>query len=94
MIRVESPKDQVNVAKVYEAHQEQIFEYWDELSAGERKRLLGQIDTIDFREFSRLLRTVFNGGEKKEVERLADLTPMEMIPLPPRPPDSRQSPPG
>lgn len=81
MIRVDSPRDRVNVAKVYEAGQEQIFEYWDELSAEQRRALLEQIDTVDFQEFSRLVRGLqANGtGQKRDLENLA---PIEMASLP------------
>ena len=81
MIRVESAQDQVNVAKVYEAKQEQVFQYWDELGAEERRRLLAQIASIDFQEFRRLVGTLGH-GDGDDDERLTDLSPVEMIPLP------------
>ncbi|MCA8962629.1 MAG: hypothetical protein KDC38_19020, partial [Planctomycetes bacterium] len=81
MIRVDSERDQVNVAKVCEAGQEQIFEYWDEIGPDERRRLLDQIDTIDFPEFSRLVRTRLNQDEDPGVP-LGSLEPAEMIPIP------------
>ncbi len=81
MIRVESAADQVNVAKVYEAKQEQVFQYWDDLGEEERRSLLAQIASIDFQEFGRLVR---QGIEEApgEAGRITELTPAEMIPLP------------
>ena len=80
MIRVESDRDQVNVAKVYEAKQEQIFQYWEDLNADERRRLLAQIATIDFQEFRRLIgQSASDDGDDQG--RLSELQPPEMIPL-------------
>ena len=80
MIRVESAHDQVNVAKVYEANQEQVFQYWDELGVEERRRLLAQIATIDFQEFRRLAGHITQ-TESDDEEGSSLLRPAEMIPL-------------
>lgn len=90
MIRVESDHDQVYVAKVYEAGQEQVFRYWDELTAAERRALLDQLASIDFQEFARLVRHGLGGGalgddpedeSDDEDDRITDLTPVDMIPI-------------
>lgn len=81
MIRTESAKDQVNVAKVYEANQEQIFEYWDELSPEERKVLLAQLESIDFKELDRLLQHHLQGTEEGPATSLGDLKPAPLIGL-------------
>lgn len=81
MIRVESPPDQVNVAKVYEAGQDQIFEYWDDLGAPQRKELLSQIDLIDFQELARLTRTLILEDGGHDQGRVGQLEPAQLIPL-------------
>lgn len=81
MIRAESPRDQVNVAKVYEAGQEQIFQHWDDLSADERRSLLDQIDVIDYPELTRLIRTLVLEHEESGADALSDLRPVDLIPL-------------
>ena len=87
MIRVESPRDRVNVAKVYEAGQEQIFEHWDELASEERRALLAQIETIDFVELGRLTRGLVAGNGSREATRLDELSPPDWIELPTDPTD-------
>ncbi len=89
MIRVDSERDQVNVAKVYEAGQEQIFEYWDEIDADERRRLLDQIASVDFAEFTRLVRLHLNSEDSGPAPSigLADLEPAVAIALPSTPAD-------
>lgn len=81
MIRAESAKDQVNVAKVYEANQEQIFEYWDELSPEERKQLLAQLESIDFRELDRLLASYLDDQQDSHSAPLGELQPAPSIDL-------------
>lgn len=82
MIRVEAPRDQVNVAKVYEAGQEQIFEYWEELGSEQRQHLLDQIASIDFQEFNRLTRGLRDANNAQSTERdPGSLGPVPMIPL-------------
>ncbi len=78
MIRVESQRDRVNVAKVYEAHQEQIFEYWEELDADQRKSLLDQVDGLDFGELSRLVRTYLDRDESSQ-GTLGELEPAPLV---------------
>ncbi|MFN0057529.1 MAG: UTP--glucose-1-phosphate uridylyltransferase [Planctomycetota bacterium] len=78
---MDSAADQVNVAKVYEAGQEQVFEYWDELNSDQRRSLLTQLDAIDFQEFGRLVRTHLLDPEKNDASStLEELKPAEMIP--------------
>ncbi|MEM7263650.1 MAG: UTP--glucose-1-phosphate uridylyltransferase, partial [Planctomycetota bacterium] len=84
MIRVESERDQVNVAKVSEAGQEQIFEYWDEIGADERSALLAQIDRLDFAEFTRLVRTHLTSDDTgpEPSQHLAEFEPAPVIAIP------------
>lgn len=89
MIRVETPRDQIHVARVYEARQEQIFEYWDTLGPDERRALLAQLATIDFPEFQRLLRTTRDGSDEAPTVP-AQLEPLPMIGLPEGPNAQRE----
>ncbi|MEM7167046.1 MAG: UDPGP type 1 family protein [Planctomycetota bacterium] len=82
MIRVEAPQDQVNVAKVYEVGQEQVFEYWEDLSPEERRSLLSQISNVDFQEFARLVRGLQENGDSDHDTGLEQLEAMPMILLP------------
>jgi len=92
MIRVDSERDQVNVAKVYEAGQEQIFEYWDEIDADERRQMLDQLATVDFAEFTRLVRMHLNTEDSGPAPSigLADLEPAESIGLPATPAETER----
>lgn len=72
MIRVSGEHDQVNIAKVYKAGQSHILRFWDKLGYESRKKLLAQIDTIDFQLVSRLVKGLkANASEKlkKSLER-------------------------
>lgn len=81
MIRVESAADRARVAQVYEAGQEQVFQHWEDLDAGERRSLLDQIASIDFPEFVRLVREGL-GDAHAGAAPTRELAPAEMIPLP------------
>jgi UDP-N-acetylglucosamine/UDP-N-acetylgalactosamine diphosphorylase len=54
MIKVSGERDQVNIAKVYKARQDHILRFWEELDYKSRKKLLAQIDRVDFQLVSRL----------------------------------------
>ena len=56
MIRVASERDRINVARVYRAGQEHIFKWWDELTEEQRRGLLEQVASIDFRLLGELTR--------------------------------------
>jgi len=58
MIKVSGERDQINIAKVYKAGQDHILRFWDELDYESRKKLLAQIDEIDFQLISRLAKTL------------------------------------
>ncbi len=61
MIKVDDEHAQLTIARVYQAGQEQVFRFWDELDDAGRAALLAQVETIDFR----LLKTLVT----KYVER-------------------------
>ena len=81
MIRVDNPRDEANVAQVYEANQEQVFQYWNDLDAVERRSLLDQIASIDFPEFRRLVESKRADSPAGETPGTR-LAPAAMIPLP------------
>lgn len=54
MLKVPGEVDQILVAKTFEAGQEHVFDFWDELSEGERRQLLDQLASIDFQLLGRL----------------------------------------
>lgn len=78
MIRVKDERDRVNVARVYKARQEHIFQWWDELNEEQRKSLLRQVDEIDFRLVSELARKV--STTRRTIPK--DVRPMEVVRLP------------
>lgn len=58
MLKVPGEVDQILVAKTYEAGQEHVFDFWDELSEAERRGLLDQLASIDFQLLGRLAKTI------------------------------------
>ena len=43
MLKVQDERDQILVAKIYEAGQEHVFDFWDELNREQRRALLDQL---------------------------------------------------
>jgi UDP-N-acetylglucosamine/UDP-N-acetylgalactosamine diphosphorylase len=70
VIRVSGRRDQINVAKVYSAGQEHIFAWWEELPEKERKKLLSQIDAIDFQLVNSLARQIMREEKPRLVQPL------------------------
>ena len=58
VLKVPGEVDQILVAKTYEAGQEHVFDFWDELSDEERRQLLDQLATVDFQLVKRLVKTI------------------------------------
>lgn len=58
VLKVPGEVDQILVAKTYEAGQEHVFDFWDELSEAERRHLLDQLATVDFQLVKRLVKTI------------------------------------
>jgi UDP-N-acetylglucosamine/UDP-N-acetylgalactosamine diphosphorylase len=54
VLKVPGEVDQILVAKTFEAGQEHVFDFWDELSEAERRQLLDQLASIDFQLLGRL----------------------------------------
>lgn len=79
MIKVSGERDQINVAKVYEAGQEHILRFWDDLDYESRKKLLVQIDGIDFQLVGRLSKSL---GTHSNGVRSHELEPAPVVRLP------------
>lgn len=80
MIRVDNEADQIVIAKVYKAGQEQILRFWDELSFEQRNALLEQIRRVDFQELQSLGKLL---SESKDQDHSpGKLDPPELIALP------------
>lgn len=58
MLKVPDEVDQILVAKTYEAGQEHVFDFWEELSGAERRALLDQLGSIDFQLLGRLAKLI------------------------------------
>lgn len=58
VLKVPGEVDQILVAKTYEAGQEHVFDFWDELSEAERRQLLDQLASVDFQLVKRLVKTI------------------------------------
>jgi len=82
VIRVQEERDRIAVARVYEASQQHIFRWWEELDEKQRRRLLTQVGGLDFQlvgEFARMLRS----ETRRQSQRLhGDLRPPEVVRLP------------
>ncbi len=85
MIRVASERDRINVARVYRAGQEHIFKWWDELTEEQRRGLLEQVASIDFRLLGELTRKM--SATRKTV--IGEVRPARVLRLP-RTPDERR----
>jgi UDP-N-acetylglucosamine/UDP-N-acetylgalactosamine diphosphorylase len=83
MIKVSGERDQINIAKVYKAGQSHILRFWEELDYESRKRLLSQIDGIDFQLLTRLVKGLKSGVQKPRGE----LTGAGYFRLPQTPPE-------
>lgn len=58
VLKVPGEVDQILVAKTYEAGQEHVFDFWDELTEPQRRDLLDQLASIDFQLLARLVKTI------------------------------------
>jgi UDP-N-acetylglucosamine/UDP-N-acetylgalactosamine diphosphorylase len=90
MIKVSGQRDQINIAKVYKARQQHILRFWDELAYESRKKLLAQIDSIDFQLISRLAKGLGSGQTKRPV-RVLGSAPVIRLPQTPREREARQA---
>ncbi|RME76697.1 MAG: UDPGP type 1 family protein [Planctomycetota bacterium] len=77
MLKVRGERDQVNVAKMWEAGQSHVFRFWDTLDDAQRRALLDQIDEIDLQLLAELTARI---GEAPALRPLAP--PRDVIRLP------------
>lgn len=82
MIKVNDERDQINIAKIYEAEQEHIFQWWDELNPEGRRRILDQISDLDLQLLSQLVKQHLGPNAKKA--RKKQLAPPPILQLPSR----------
>jgi UDP-N-acetylglucosamine/UDP-N-acetylgalactosamine diphosphorylase len=78
VLKVQDEHDQIVVAKVYEAAQEHVFDFWEELTVRERRALLDQLERIDFQLLARLDRL---RGDTKKLSRESSVGSLEPPPL-------------
>ncbi len=82
MLKVQDERDQILVAKIYEAGQEHVFDFWDELSRDERRGLLDQLERLDLQLLARLDRLRTGTTRIKAKGKESTLEPPPVIELP------------
>jgi UDP-N-acetylglucosamine/UDP-N-acetylgalactosamine diphosphorylase len=83
MIRVVGEKEQVLVAKAYDAGQDHIFRFWDQLDDAGRKHLLSQLAGVDFQLLRDFCEKCVAPGVTDS--RTFNLSPPPVIPIPKTP---------
>jgi len=85
LIKVDDEGDQILIAKIHKAKQDQVFRHWELLDAAARRRLLDQLAQLDLSELAQRdrLRLDLLAGTRK-TGRFGLLQPAE-ITLPPEP---------
>ncbi len=68
------------VKKIYDAEQDHIFRYWDELDPTQRNNLLTQLEEVDFDLLTTLNSDLIHGSKKNGLA--GNLEPAEFIKLP------------
>jgi len=76
--------EQEIISRFETAGQEQVFRFYDQLDAEERKALLAQASEIDLDEIAELVRIHLFGEEQSVKEDLCSLEPAPYIPVPER----------
>jgi UDP-N-acetylglucosamine/UDP-N-acetylgalactosamine diphosphorylase len=88
MIRVSSEAAQVLIAKVCEAGQGHVLDFWDELDAGEQNAILAALGEIDFQLLQHLVNRHLKGTTSQRLT-IAEPEPIEVVALP-RTPSERE----
>jgi UDP-N-acetylglucosamine/UDP-N-acetylgalactosamine diphosphorylase len=83
MIKVSGARAKANVARVYEAEQDHIFRFWDDLSEDERQVLLDQIADIDFQLLHSLVQKFVLASEP--TRSFKSIAPPDVIKIPKTP---------
>lgn len=81
MIKVNDERDQINIAKVYEAGQEHIFRWWEDLNPSEKRSLLDQLGQIDFQLLGQLAKQHILSPVK--TSKIKNLSPPPILKYPP-----------
>lgn len=89
MLKVQDERDQILVAKVYEAGQEHVFDFWEELSRDERRALLDQLERLDIQLLARLDRLRTGTTRIKAHPQKSELEPPPVIELPRTPAEKK-----
>ncbi|MBI3723635.1 UTP--glucose-1-phosphate uridylyltransferase [bacterium] len=87
MLKLQDERDQILVAKAYEAGQEHVFDFWEELSREQRRSLLDQVEKIDFQQLQRLDRLRGDTSKLSRLPTAPSLDPPPVIELPTTPED-------
>ncbi len=73
MIKVRSERDQINIAKVWDAKQGHIFDFWEQLDERQRRALLDQAGEIDLQLLCELTRKIDAPSSLVRLEPLEDV---------------------
>jgi UDP-N-acetylglucosamine/UDP-N-acetylgalactosamine diphosphorylase len=84
MIRVASEASQVLIAKVVEAGQGHILDWWNELDAQEQNVLLETIKEVDFQKLQHLINRYLKGTNSGDV-KVSVPEPVRALPIPREP---------
>jgi UDP-N-acetylglucosamine/UDP-N-acetylgalactosamine diphosphorylase len=82
LLKVQDERDQILVAKIYEAGQEHVFDFWDELDRDQRRSLLDQLERLDLQLLQRLDRLRTGTTRIKAQAPSGGLEPPPVIELP------------
>jgi len=83
IIKVSGARAQANIARVYEAKQDHVFRFWDELSEEESQILLEQIEDIDYQLLHSLVQKFVLSSEP--TRSFKTIAPPDVIKIPKTP---------
>src|SRR5262245_26320702 len=75
MIKVSSEADRVLVAKVREAAQEHVLQFWEQLNQTEQAALLGQLHSLNLLLVKELIASSLKGTQEVMEDRLLTAAP-------------------
>src|SRR5262245_58045932 len=76
MIKVSAEADRVLVAKVREAAQEHVFQFWDQLNQAEQAALLAQLHSVNLLLVKDLIASALKGTQEVMEDRLLTAAPL------------------
>jgi UDP-N-acetylglucosamine/UDP-N-acetylgalactosamine diphosphorylase len=89
VLKVQDERDQIIVAKLYEAAQEHVFDFWEELTREQRRSLLDQLDHLDLQLLARLDRLRHDTRKLARPAVLPVLEPPPVVELPRTPAEKK-----